>query len=77
MAEENHNNNPSAASSSGNLNNKFKGQSLPNLKAIPVKFVLQGGIVLQEAIPPLVGDDGMKIVMEPIHDSLPRVYQRD
>lgn len=60
MAEENHNNNPSAASSSGNLNNKFKGQSLPNLKAIPVKFVLQGGIVLQEAIPPLVGDDGMK-----------------
>lgn len=31
----------------------LKGHPLPGLKAIPVKLVLQGGIVLQEAIPPL------------------------
>ncbi|CAO1615761.1 unnamed protein product [Parajaminaea phylloscopi] len=31
----------------------LKGLALPGLKAIPVKFVLQGSVMLQEAIPPL------------------------
>lgn len=33
-----------------------KGQGLPGLKAIPVKFVLQGGTILQEGVPPLTED---------------------
>lgn len=33
-----------------------KGHGLPGLKAIPVKFVLQGGTILQEGVPPLTED---------------------
>lgn len=39
--------------SSAGVVNALKGQPLPGLKAIPVKFVLQGSVVLQEAVPPM------------------------
>lgn len=40
----------SAATTPGTL----KGPGLPGLKTIPVRFILQGGTILQESIPPLV-----------------------
>lgn len=47
---------PGTFSGKSNGNSSFS--SLPGLKAIPVKIVLQGGTVLQEAVPPLVGGPG-------------------
>lgn len=47
---------PGTFSGKSNGNNSFS--SLPGLKAIPVKIVLQGGTVLQEAVPPMVGASG-------------------
>ncbi|CAO1631961.1 unnamed protein product [Sympodiomycopsis kandeliae] len=41
---------------SSNTPGSLKGQGVAGLKSIPVKFILQGGTILQECIPPLSED---------------------
>lgn len=64
MAEEN------SLPGSSNTIKQLKGHSLPNLKAIPVKFVLQGGTVLQEAVPPLAEDRSSGMTLQGVLSGL-------
>lgn len=64
---------PTDAAASGGIST-LKGQPLDGLRAIPVRFVLQGGIVLSEAVPPLNAEGKAMRLGEALHGFFPALF---